>query len=79
MRTIIDPFSTDDQLVDKLLGTSYNTICLMLKNIEVVQHVSEHLQDVFTVSNNIAQVLVDAANIASINTVDGREAVPPGI
>lgn len=71
MRTIIDPFSTDDQLVDKLLGNSYNTICLMLKNIEVVQHVSEHLQDVFTVSNNIAQVLVDAANIASINTVSG--------
>lgn len=66
MRTVIDPFSTDEQLVDKLLGSSYNNILLMLENIEVVQHVSAHLQEVFNVSNNIEQVEFIGNNIANI-------------
>ena len=56
MRPPFAPLGGPDVLVDKMLGNAYDTVKLVALNLAYIKHVQAQLEDVYTVSQNIANV-----------------------
>lgn len=69
MRTVNDPFGGNDPLVDKMIGTAYDTVKTVALSISQVQHVSANMETVYNVDQNMDKVQAIAEALPTITSL----------
>lgn len=68
-RSSLDPYGGADHLVDKMIGTAYDNVLIVARNIKEVVHVSQQLGNVQAVSENLVPIRTVAKGMDAVTKV----------